>query len=92
MRYLLVAIVACLVAGCASASAGVKSIATSDPNYEAARWEMCESAMCQHNVRVVLTQEDGTLFDQTFDFVPAVQVVWSSGLLAKPNVSHLVGD
>lgn len=34
--------------------------------------EMCKVTICQHNVHVVLKQQDGSVFDRTFDVLPGV--------------------
>lgn len=35
--------------------------------------EMCQKVGCQYNVKVVLKQQDGSIFDKTFEALPVTQ-------------------
>lgn len=57
----------------------------------AIRKEMCEKTICQHNVRVVLKQKDGSTYDHTFDVYAGI--VQPQGILVLAGQTiYVEGD
>lgn len=50
----------------------------------AARQKMCEKTICQHNLRVVLKQKDGSTYDHAFEVFP--------GTVQGPSITVVAGQ
>ena len=59
--------------GCASKGNITAQSEVDSDEYTNIQTEMCEKVMCQYNVRVILKNKDGALYDKTFESMPVVQ-------------------
>lgn len=53
---------------------------------EAAKKEMCEKTICQHNLHVVLKQKDGSTYDHTFDIYPGIVQPFGLAVVAGQTI------
>jgi hypothetical protein len=83
------------VLGLSAAAHATEEPVRADTADEDARREMCQQTACQHNVRIVLKQRDGSTFDRTFDVLPGAVQPFGLVVLAGQSLkveADLEGD
>lgn len=73
MRCALLMLLGIPLAGCATNGDAAENHGAPAPDAKVDVSEMCASVTCVHDVRIVLTRPDGSVFDETFDALPLVQ-------------------